>query len=92
MAKTRRVIIFGAGKGDWRATVAFRQRGFEVEVYEQSPTLAEIGAAINITRNGAKVLNVCSACREKFEARYGKPASPVSPRQAAVSNFDTRLI
>ena len=57
MAKTRRVVIVGAGLGGLAAAVALRQRGFEVEVYEQSPALGEIGAGINITPNGAKVLN-----------------------------------
>jgi len=38
------------------ATVGLRQRGFEVEVYEQSSEIGEIGAGINITPNGAKVL------------------------------------
>ena len=49
MAKTRRVIIVGAGLGGLAAAVGLRQRGFEVEVYEQSPALGEIGAGINIT-------------------------------------------
>jgi salicylate hydroxylase len=57
MSKTCRVIIVGAGLGGLAATVGLRQRGFEVEVYEQSPELGEIGAGINITPNGAKVLN-----------------------------------
>ena len=57
MTKTRRVIIVGAGLGGLAAAVGLRQRGFEVEVYEQSPELGEIGAGINITPNGAKVLN-----------------------------------
>ena len=57
MPKTRKVIIIGAGLGGLAATVGLRQRGFEVEVYEQAPELGEIGAGINITPNGAKVLN-----------------------------------
>jgi salicylate hydroxylase len=57
MARTRRVIIVGAGLGGLAAAVGLRQRGFEVEVYEQSPALGEIGAGINVTPNGAKVLN-----------------------------------
>jgi salicylate hydroxylase len=57
MPKTRRIIVVGAGLGGLAATVGLRRRGFEVEVYEQSPALGEIGAGINITPNGAKVLN-----------------------------------
>jgi salicylate hydroxylase len=57
MPQTLKVIIVGAGLGGLAATVGLRQRGFEVEVYEQAPELGEIGAGINITPNGAKVLN-----------------------------------
>src|SRR3982751_1912235 len=57
MPKTRRIIIVGAGLGGLAATVGLRRKGFEVEVYEQAPALGEIGAGINITPNGAKVLN-----------------------------------
>jgi salicylate hydroxylase len=57
MPQTRKVIIVGAGLGGLAATVGLRQRGFEVDVYEQAPELGEIGAGINITPNGAKVLN-----------------------------------
>src|SRR5262245_60042072 len=56
MTKTQRIIIVGAGLGGLAAAVGLRQRGFEVAVYEQSPELGEIGAGINITPNGAKVL------------------------------------
>jgi salicylate hydroxylase len=51
MPKTRRIIVVGAGLGGLAATVGLRRRGFEVEVYEQSPELGEIGAGINITPN-----------------------------------------
>ena len=54
MPKTRRIIVVGAGLGGLAATVGLRRKGFEVEVYEQSPVLGEIGAGINITPNGAE--------------------------------------
>ena len=57
MSKSPRIIIVGAGLGGLAAAVGLRQRGFEVEVFEQAPELGEIGAGINITPNGAKVLN-----------------------------------
>jgi salicylate hydroxylase len=57
MPETRRIIIVGAGLGGMAAAVGLIQRGFEVELYEQSPELGEIGAGISITPNGAKVLN-----------------------------------
>lgn len=56
MSRIRRIVIVGAGLGGLAAAVGLRQRGFDVQVYEQAPQLGEIGAGINITPNGAKVL------------------------------------
>jgi 2-polyprenyl-6-methoxyphenol hydroxylase-like FAD-dependent oxidoreductase len=36
MPETRRIIIVGAGLGGMAAAVGLIQRGFEVELYEQS--------------------------------------------------------
>ena len=84
MAKTRRIIVVGAGLGGLAAAVGLRQRGFEVEVYEQSPALGEIGAGINITPNGAKVLNAFRAWRR------GAPAGQHRQRADDVRHEDGR--
>ena len=65
MSKAHRVIIVGAGLGGLAAAVGLRQRGFEVKLYEQSPELGEIGAGINITPNGAKVLDALVSGRQR---------------------------
>jgi salicylate hydroxylase len=52
----RRVAIVGAGLGGLAAAVALRQRGFDVMVFEQSPTLGEVGAGIQVAPNAMKVL------------------------------------
>jgi 2-polyprenyl-6-methoxyphenol hydroxylase-like FAD-dependent oxidoreductase len=49
MAKARRIAIVGAGLGGLAAAIALRKQGFEVQVYEQAPELAEFGAGINIS-------------------------------------------
>jgi 2-polyprenyl-6-methoxyphenol hydroxylase-like FAD-dependent oxidoreductase len=49
MAKARRIAIVGAGLGGLAAAIALRRQGFEVEVYEQAPELAEFGAGMTIT-------------------------------------------
>jgi salicylate hydroxylase len=53
-----RVIIVGAGVGGLTAALALLQRGFEVAVYEQAAELGEIGAGVQISANGTRVLHV----------------------------------
>jgi len=54
MARTPRVAIIGGGIGGLAAAVAMHKRGIEVEVYEQSPQLSEIGAGLNMSPNAMK--------------------------------------
>jgi|SRR5579862_2435240 len=51
-----RVVIIGAGIGGLAAAIALRQRGFEVELFERSHELGEVGAGLQIGPNGVKVL------------------------------------
>jgi salicylate hydroxylase len=51
-----RVAIIGAGIGGLAAATALRQRGIEVEVFERSARLEEVGAGLQIGPNGVKVL------------------------------------
>lgn len=55
MAK-RRVLIAGAGIGGLTAAACLLRKGFEVQVFEQAPQLGEIGAGIQQSANGVKVL------------------------------------
>ena len=50
------VLIAGAGIGGLTTALALLQRGIDVEIYEQSSTLGEIGAGFQIGANGARVL------------------------------------
>jgi 2-polyprenyl-6-methoxyphenol hydroxylase-like FAD-dependent oxidoreductase len=43
-----RIVIVGAGIGGLAAAVALHQRGLEVEVYERSARLEEVGAGIQV--------------------------------------------
>jgi len=56
VTKSARILISGAGIGGLTAALALLQRGFDVEVYEQAPTLGEIGAGFQVGANGAHVL------------------------------------
>src|SRR5579864_723258 len=51
-----RVIIVGAGIGGLAAAIALRQRGIEVQIFERSQELGEVGAGLQIGPNGVKVL------------------------------------
>lgn len=50
------IAIIGGGIGGLAAALALLQRGFEVDVYEQASELRELGAGVQATPNGAKVL------------------------------------
>jgi len=50
------VMIAGAGIGGLTAALALLQRGFEVDVYEAAPELGEIGAGVQVSANGTRVL------------------------------------
>src|SRR4051794_7073720 len=51
-----RILIVGAGIGGLTATLALLRDGHDVAVYEQAPALAELGAGVQISANGARVL------------------------------------
>lgn len=54
MAET--IAIVGAGIGGLCAALALVRRGIAVEVYEQAPELKELGAGVQISSNGTRVL------------------------------------
>jgi salicylate hydroxylase len=51
------VAIVGAGIGGLAAALALLRRGIDVEVYEQAPELRELGAGVQISANGTRVLH-----------------------------------
>lgn len=51
-----RIAIIGAGIGGLTAAIALLDKGFDVEVLEQAAELGEIGAGVQISPNGVRVL------------------------------------
>jgi len=55
--KRARILIAGGGLGGLTAALALLQRGFDVQVFEQAPELREVGAGVQISANGSRVLH-----------------------------------
>ena len=51
-----RVAIVGGGIGGLTTAISLLQAGFDVQVYEQSRLLSEVGAGINIGPNASRIL------------------------------------
>jgi len=52
----KRIAIAGAGIAGLTTALALLQQGFKVDVYEQASQLGEVGAGLQISPNGTKVL------------------------------------
>lgn len=52
----KKILIVGAGLGGLAAASCLLKAGFDVEVYEQTPMLAEVGAGIQMSANPMHVL------------------------------------
>jgi salicylate hydroxylase len=50
------IAVVGGGIGGLAAALALIRRGIEVKVYEQAPELKELGAGVQISSNGTRVL------------------------------------
>src|SRR3954462_4162128 len=51
-----RILIVGAGIGGLTAALALLRGGHDVQGFEQAPKLAGLGAGVQISANGARVL------------------------------------
>lgn len=51
------ILIVGAGLGGLTAAAVLLERGHRVRVFEQAPSLGEIGAGIQISANASRVLH-----------------------------------
>ena len=67
------ILIAGGGIGGLTAALAFLKTGHTVSVLEQAPEIADIGAGIQISPNGMKVLDALGAsarvARDAFRPR-----------------------
>jgi len=79
---TSNIAIVGGGIGGLTAALALIRRGIDVDVYEQAPELRELGAGVQISANGSRVLHTLglAAALEKVQ---------VEPAGKAVRLWDT---
>jgi len=52
-----KIVIVGGGIGGLAAALALIRRGIDVEIYEQAQELRELGAGVQISANGTRVLH-----------------------------------
>ena len=57
MAVADRIAVIGGGIGGLTTALALLRRGLDVEVYEQAARLGELGAGIQISPNGTRILH-----------------------------------
>lgn len=57
MTRTPQVAIAGAGLGGLTAALSLLKSGIDVDVYEQASELKEVGAGVQISANGTRVLH-----------------------------------
>ncbi|HWL48225.1 MAG TPA: FAD-dependent monooxygenase [Sphingomonadaceae bacterium] len=67
MKNNLRIGIIGGGIGGLTAALALLRQGFDVSVYEQAPELQEVGAGLQISPNGVRVLASLGIERELME-------------------------
>ncbi len=59
-----RVVIVGAGIGGIALALTLRREGIDYVVLEQAPELTEVGAGIQLSSNGVRVLDYLGVARE----------------------------
>ena len=85
----RDIAIIGGGIGGLTAALAFARQNARVTIYEQAPALTEVGAGLQITPNGARVLNALGL--EKALGASGITAQAVAPMDAISGKQITRF-
>src|ERR1044072_9359183 len=71
--KDVRIAIGGGGIGGLTAAICLLQAGFDVQVYEQSRLLSEVGAGINISPNASRILIRLGLSEECAKVAYRSP-------------------
>jgi salicylate hydroxylase len=68
-----KVLIAGAGIGGLAAGLSLLQRGIEVEIFEQASELRELGAGVQLSANGTRIL-IALGLEQQMQAIAAEPA------------------
>ena len=77
------VAIVGGGLGGLTAAILLLRAGFDVQVYEQSKGLGELGAGINLGPNASRILHRIGI-GDQLERTGVKPASFVQRKAGPI--------
>lgn len=64
-------LVLGAGVAGLASAIALRQAGWQVDVLEQAPEIAEVGAGLQISPNGVRALAALGIAPEVVGDRAG---------------------
>ena len=67
MSDVRHVAVVGAGIAGLTVALAFARRGAKVRAYEQATALTEVGAGLQISPNGKRVLDALGLANETLD-------------------------
>ena len=82
----RQALIVGGGIAGLCAAISLRLTGWDVQVFEQAPEITEIGAGLQISPNGVKILEHIGVMErlnsvlfepEAIEIRMGVSGRPI---------------
>jgi salicylate hydroxylase len=76
VSRKPKVVIAGAGLGGLAAALSLLQRGLDVEIVEQAETLREVGAGVQVSANGTRVLYALGL-RDRLERLAWEPTGKV---------------
>lgn len=85
----RRIAVVGGGLGGLAAALAFARGGARVEVFERAPEIAEVGAGIQVSPNGARVLAALGLAQAAADRSVA--AQAVEPMDAVTGRSLTRF-
>jgi 6-hydroxynicotinate 3-monooxygenase len=74
MNRSKTIAVIGAGLGGLTVAILLQKRGFTVEVHEQAPTFAKIGAGLHLSANAMHVMRAAGV-EEQLLAVSNQPAS-----------------
>jgi len=83
----REVLVVGGGIGGLAAALALARRGVWVRLLEQAPAITEVGAGLQITPNGTRVLRALGLAPEWVGVR----ALAIEPRDALTGRLIARF-